>query len=502
MNSTSAKALRGTKWSLAGAVCTKVVSSVSQLMLAWWLTPEDLGIAAYAVAFTSVFGFLHVGGLHVILVTRRRQFLRTASQAFYVAVSINLALAVGLTSASAWAAAFYDQPLLRPLICICALSLPIGQFALVESAWLVRTMQFRTLNEATVLQSLVRLGGQAALALMGLGAYSILIPEIPAALTRVLYVRSRSRRIPLLPPLPRQWLSLWKDAVFLNLSGFLAGFRHHGLILILGLTLSASNVGLFNWSVLLATQAAHFLAANLSNVFLSMFAKSAGNREQQTDHFVRTTGLLCSVLVPIAVCQALLAPEFITLLFSARWQPGIGVVVVVSIGIALYPLVVTSQALLLAQERYVAQVLLNGVAVLLAVLAASTAFLNASLFEIAVAVVTANAGCSILQAVVALKFERVAVGKLLGMPLQTCIASVPGGLLTYALLRSDFFSHPVMRIVVVLIVFPCSYYAMMRFVARSTLNEMKRCLSVLWGHNTRNAPSCSAKSLPTSATAQ
>lgn len=382
-------AANGVFFTVLGGVGIKLMSSLAQLALAWLLLPEDIGLAASAIAIANTAAVIQTGGLHVLLVSKRKGFASWGGQAFYVGILVNSILAITLICVAPKVASIYGQPELFWLISLIALTFPLAQFGLIESAWLVREMRFQTLNSINFVQSIIKFGGQVLLAWLGWGVVSIIFPEIPSLLARLYLVRRFAKRFPLPKPTPRVWYGLWWKSFFLNLSGVFAGIRVNGTILVLATTMTTTGVGLVYWGNNIASQAVFLVAGNLANVIQPLFLRIK-DEQGKLDAFHRGTRLLCFVLAPLCMLQAILAKDIIGLVFNERWQNAAQIVAIISVGLVCTPIAVVGQGLMTAGSRYFSLVLANGIYALFVIGSSCAVFFSDDLIVVSCASTVGN----------------------------------------------------------------------------------------------------------------
>lgn len=379
------RATHGVAWNIVANVGIKLLTAVTQLVLAWYLTPADFGLAATALSISGMAQILRTGGLHVILVRTRRGWLALGAQAFYIGLIVNGLISLVICVASPWIADWYQDSRLVPLLCIVSLSFPLQQFGLVQSAWLTRKMRFKRLSVINLAASLVRTLGQIALALSGWGVYSLILPMFPAIALQVFATRASTPHFPLAPPRPQKWLKLWKDTFLLNFNGFLDVVGQYGATLTVSLALSATATGLFFWAHALAGQAIYLLGNALNGVFLAVFSHVNEDDGRQRNVFLNTTAALTLLVAPICVLQALIAQDAFQLVLAPDWQPGWVVFAWVSLSLIVQPLVITARSLLMAQGRFRRLIATNACAVLIPLAATLLAIPTGSLSWVAFA---------------------------------------------------------------------------------------------------------------------
>jgi PST family polysaccharide transporter len=125
-----------------------------------------------------------------------------------------------------------------------------------------------------------------------------------------------------------------------------------GDYIILGRMYPAEVVGLYFWAFALSTQSVQMIAQNLAVVLFPSLSRLKDEPARLRGGFVRTLRVLAIVSIPACFLQAALARPAVELLFDARWQEGIVLVQILSVGWALFSTAYVSDSLLKAQGRF------------------------------------------------------------------------------------------------------------------------------------------------------
>src|SRR5258708_23467456 len=83
-------AARGAVWTILFSVLNKCLTLGSQVALAWFLVPEDMGVVALTWSITSVVSTFCAFNLAKGLIQRRDSFQQDAGQVFCLALSMNV----------------------------------------------------------------------------------------------------------------------------------------------------------------------------------------------------------------------------------------------------------------------------------------------------------------------------------------------------------------------------------------------------------------------------
>jgi O-antigen/teichoic acid export membrane protein len=246
------------------------------------------------------------------------------------------------------------------------------------------------------------------------------------------------------------WYGLWWKSFFLNLSGLFAGIRVNGAILVLATTMTATGVGLIYWGNNIASQAVFLVAGNLANVIQPLFLRIK-DEQGKLDAFHRCTRLLCFVLAPLCMLQAILAKDIICLVFHERWHNAAQIVAIISVGLVCTPLAVVGQGLMTAGARYFSLVLANGVYAMFVIGSTCAVFFSNDLVVVSCASAVGNTLGSIAFGWMAVQPNRGSLNRVLNdvaSPLIGTIIVVAVGTCLLTFLENW---HPFSRICLVLI---------------------------------------------------
>jgi len=238
----------------AMAVCMKLIGAVSQVVLAWILVPEDLGLIGLASTVMAFAILLQQGGIQQVLVHRQQRFGLWSTDAFWMSLTLAVGAAVLVMCAAPIAARVYHEPRLIGLMAVMAAGLPLDGVSVVPIARLQVDLKFRTYAWVTFASAVSQVVMAIGLAGLGMGAYSIVVPKIPAgicaaiALWRLTKVRLRAR-----PRLSR-WRFLFADSLYMLGASLLYAIATQGAYFILGFHGQTDEVGRYWWAYALSVQ--------------------------------------------------------------------------------------------------------------------------------------------------------------------------------------------------------------------------------------------------------
>ena len=346
------QATLGAFWTILFSALNKLVTFGGQIALAWFLLPEDMGLAGMALSVASIVSIVSGTNLTILLIQRKEAFEENASEIFWLSLAMNLAAALFLVTVSPLAGHLFEEPRVVPVILILAGSLPLLALPTVYTAQIYRDLRFRALAQVQFGEGLIRNMASVGLAALGFGAYSLVLPQPAGSLYTAVRCHALAGRISIGRPHPRRWPALLMPVMWMMFLALATALQTNGVLFVIGMRCNPAVVGFYSWGFALSSQAIFLLGVNLQRVFFPVFSELNHDSERQSQAFCKACKILIVTIVPICALQIVLARPVIELLFQDRWLPAVPVVQWLSMGMMTQPLTILGTALLLARGQY------------------------------------------------------------------------------------------------------------------------------------------------------
>src|SRR6185436_13220098 len=111
------------------------------------------------------------------------------------------------------------------------------------------------------------------LACLGFGAYSLVIPMVAMAIYMAIAYRLKAGKIPIGPPVFKQWGELQRSASWLMAVAGLSALQTSGASLVISLAHDPKTTGYFYWGFTVSSQIVFLLATNLQQVMMAVLAR-------------------------------------------------------------------------------------------------------------------------------------------------------------------------------------------------------------------------------------
>jgi teichuronic acid exporter len=345
-------AAKGVVWLVAQTVISRGAQLIAQVLLTWFLAPEDFGKISLAYTVTTLVSASFGLGIEDVLLQRLKTLRFWVRPAFRLSLGASIIGALIALAAAPLAASVYQLPDLIELIGVIALAMPISALGTVPSVVLRASLKFPLLAIVSLFETLSTLFLTIVLAAFHFGAFSFVLPlPIVAALkcgilwyfARPHFARQHKRR---------QWLPLIKNSTAILGTNLLTAAVGQGDYIALGLVASDAVVGIYFFAFKIAIQPLRMLAGGLSSVLFPTLAQLTGDPARQRDAAILAARMLSIVVMPACFLQAALAGPVLQIFFSARWAEAEPLLQILSVGLAFDAVSWAAGALLHARGQF------------------------------------------------------------------------------------------------------------------------------------------------------
>ena len=321
-------------WTTVQTFGSKVISIVSQLILAWLLIPDDFGKVSIAISITGIVFLIQNFGIYEVLVNRGHMFKKVLPLAQTISLLAALLCVIVTICSSFVAELVYQDSEIRNLILLFGLSIPFNTMSVVASAKLSIDLKFKELSIINLLQLFFTQFLVITFVLLGYDIYSFVLSPVLVSVVRYFYINYIAQ----INIFFKITLNHWKYLVSKSSLSFVhAVFQtmiRHVDYLILGVFASVSEVGLYFMAYTLSVQVIGLLVNSLAPVLFPTLMKIPKNETSKIkDVLLKIITLFALIGMPFALWQAVVAKPLILLLLDEKWFDTIFLVQILSVGV-------------------------------------------------------------------------------------------------------------------------------------------------------------------------
>lgn len=317
------KARNAAKWSLISESIAKIITPVTQLVLARILAPEAFGVLAIVIMVASFAEMISDAGFQKYLVQHEfrdeKSLYSAASVAFWSSMSIAIALLALIVLFRDGIASMVGNPGLGAPIAIASLSVPMSVFVSTQRALFRRAFEYKKLLPIRVAFALIPLAVSVPLALHGFEYWSLIIGVLAANLTNAVAMTA---------------VSPWKPGFFFSFSLLREMFSFSGWSLleaisiwatlwagtfVVGNILTPHELGLYRQPILVVNSAFALITSATTPILFATLSRLQTSRDEYRRFFFRFQFTVAVLLLPVGVGAFFYREFFTRLLFGPQW---------------------------------------------------------------------------------------------------------------------------------------------------------------------------------------
>ena len=324
------RVLGGLGWTGASEVVMQVVRMATAVLLARLLAPDDYGLAAIALVFSSLVLVFSDLALGAAVVQRKHLSEDDRCSAFWMSVGAGVVFMLAGVALSQPIAAFYGEPQVAALCAVMSATFLITSLATTHESLLLREMAFAKLERRMMVATAAGAVAGVVVGVHTRDAWAIVAQQLVQATTSAILLWAFS------PWRPRFRVSLASLRSLGSFSAYLVGHR-----LLYYLHRNADNI-LIGRYVGAAALGAYALAYNIMMVPLARIAgpiqkvlgpalsRMQDEPERIAVAWVRVVRLLALVSAPALMGMVVVAPDFVAVLLGDAWAPAVPLVQVLA----------------------------------------------------------------------------------------------------------------------------------------------------------------------------
>lgn len=351
MSTLETRAANAALWSTLEILARYGVQFIVMVVLARLLTPDDFGLIAMLLVFTSIGTLLVDSGFGAALIQRQQPTADDETTVFVFTMITGVVTALLLAFSAPALATFFAQPKLIDLTRAMAVVLPLGAFGAVPDALLTMKLDFKARARAEAAASLCSGVVAVVLALRGFGVWSLAWQGIVSIGVRGLLLWVYSRWRPRGRCRSASFRSLFGFGGYMLLSSLLSAVAVRLQSLMIGRLFDSSTLGYYTIAQSTQSAPSTFMGQVLSRVGLPVFSTLAHDRKKLVAALRSSLRMAMFLFVPCMVGIAVVAKPLIDMLYGTRWNNAAPILSVLALGATLWPVHVLNLAAINAQGR-------------------------------------------------------------------------------------------------------------------------------------------------------
>lgn len=324
-------------WKFIERSGSQVSAFVVTIVLARILTPQDYGVVALIVVFTSIASTFVQGGFNTALIQTKHASNDDFVTIFWFTIAIATFIYALLFSAAPIISKFYKLPVLTPIMRVLSLILFPATINSIQLARVTRDLNFKILSISTLFAIIISAIFGICLAILGFGPWALVAQQLVNQIAVCFNLYVFTRWIPrgrfqinsiarLVPFGSRVLLSDLLIQIFLNIRS-----------LVIGRLYSATDLGYFNRGNSFPQTVMESINGTVQSVLLPVYAKKQENRDSVINMLRTTIRSVSFITVPLSLGLACVAKPVVQILLTDKWLMCVPYIQIFSVGYIFYP---------------------------------------------------------------------------------------------------------------------------------------------------------------------
>jgi PST family polysaccharide transporter len=306
------------------AICSQPVKflfrTVSLVLLARILVPEEFGLVGMVTAVTGVIGMFKDAGLSAITVQRPVITDEQVSTLFWINMAVG-AILVGLSiSLAPVLVSFYREPRLFWVTVALGSGFIFNAAATQHQALLRRHMRYAELVGIDVISLLVSVAVGIAMAVGGFGYWSLVGMQVVLPVANAVFVWVA---FPWIPGLPRRNIGIRSMLNFggtVTLNSLVIYLAYSADKILLGRYWGPAALGTYGRSFQLFNMPIDQLNGANDWVAFPVLSRLQGDPDRFRKYFLKGYSLVLALTIPFVIGCAVFAEEMIIVLLGPKWK--------------------------------------------------------------------------------------------------------------------------------------------------------------------------------------
>ncbi len=342
----------GAIWGFVQIAAQKLAGIFICLVLAWFLTPTEIGLGTLSITLITAATFIYPGATIDSLIELGRPSSAASRAANLLAMIGASWLILVAALFGGFAAHWWGYPALWPLLIVVAVRIFVEMTSVGSLAHLLLAHRFREIALAEIVFAAVTLTFTVILAITGAGVWAIVAPVGIGHIFRSWYF------IRCAPPLPTN--GGVKKEMRKMLPGFVWGGLQHSMIglsqvvdyLAISIFCTTIALGIYTIAFQIATMAYGFFSVTIGRVAQSTFIALRGDAQAQARSHKHIQIQAMIGAAPVGACLAAIAPILTRTVLPERMAGVEGPLAILSIAMLFANPIGISSGFLRANGRF------------------------------------------------------------------------------------------------------------------------------------------------------
>lgn len=330
--------ITGIVWNFLEQLFRVGIQTITTIILAWFLLPEDFGLMAMITVFFAISSSLVDSGFSQALIRKKEISQIDYSTVFYTNLALGFFIYLLLFASAPLIASFYNEPRLTVLVRVVGLVVIINSFQLVQVADLTRKLNFKVQLKVTLPSAIFSGIVAIFMATMGFGVWSLVAQMLLSSFAATVLYWEINRWRPSKDFSLRSFNEMFDFGSKLLASGLIDTAFQNIYVIVIGKLFSATLVGYYFFAQKIQQLVVTQLTSAVQKVTYPALSTIQDDNTTLKAFYRRIIQIVTYVVFPCMIALAVLAKPLFSLILKEDWLPSVPYLQLLCFVGLLYPL--------------------------------------------------------------------------------------------------------------------------------------------------------------------
>lgn len=324
------KLINATKWSTITEIASKLVSPITNMILARIISPEAFGVVTTATMIFSFADMFTDAGFQKYLIQHdfkdEDEKFQNANVAFWTNIGISIFLWLIITAFCEQIAALVGNPGLGNVIAIACVQLIFTSFSSIQMALYRRDFDFKTLFLVRMVSVFIPLAVTIPLAFAGLSYWAIIIGTLVMQFSNAIILTIKSRWKPHLFYKVKMLKVMLSFSIWSLVEAISIWFTAWVDVLIIGSSLSQYYLGIYKTSTVTVNAFMSLITASIVPILFSALSRLQDDNKKFNRIYLSTQRIVSAIVFPLGIGVYLYSDLVTKILLGSKWSEASGVI--------------------------------------------------------------------------------------------------------------------------------------------------------------------------------
>lgn len=317
------KTISSMLWSATQRFGVLILSFITNLVLAWYLSPEDFGVIGMLAIFITLSETFIDSGLGAALIQKKEPTELDYSTVFWSNLFISITLYIILFFTAPLISKFYNMDILTPVLRIKAIVLIIQGFRLIQTTRLQKQLNFKKISIIYLIASFISTVVAIISAIKGAGVWALVIKTLVDVFIRTLIFWIVGKWKPLLKFSKESFKELFSFGGVMLSTSIIITIYSNCQALIIGKAFSAEELGYYTQAVKLEDIPTNAFEQIVNQVTFPIFSQLKDDIEKMKKGLQKIVISISYICFPMMIFFIVCATPIFHFLYPNKWEPAI-----------------------------------------------------------------------------------------------------------------------------------------------------------------------------------